>query len=61
MIKEISVLDELYNRQVLVKIDDECERCIQQGEDIYVPHFNCLYNGNAIGHGATHCTADACY
>jgi len=27
----------------------------------YVPHFNCLYNGNAIGHSKCHCTADACY
>ena len=47
---------------VLVKVDDECARCIEQGENIYVPHFNCLYQGRyAVGHSATHCTADACY
>jgi hypothetical protein len=35
-----------------------CERCTY---DEYVPHFNCMYKGNAMGHSASHCTADACY
>jgi hypothetical protein len=35
-----------------------CERC---KTDAYVPHYNCLYHGNAMGHSAAHCTADACY
>ena len=26
-----------------------------------VPHDNCLYSGNAIGHSDTHCTANACW
>jgi hypothetical protein len=37
---------------------DGCERCTA---DVYVPHYNCNYNGSAIGHSASHCTADGCY
>ena len=37
---------------------DGCERCTT---DVYVPHYNCNYNGIAIGHSASHCTADGCY
>ena len=38
--------------------DGVCERCKW---DTAVPHNNCLYGGNAIGHSKAHCTADACY
>lgn len=38
--------------------ETECERCQW---DKHVPHDNCLYGGNATGHSAAHCTADACY
>lgn len=40
------------------KTDPDCPRC---KTDKYVPHYNCLYHGNAMGHSAAHCTADACY
>jgi hypothetical protein len=36
----------------------DCERC---KTDAYVPHFNCMYAGKAIGHSVAHCTANACY
>lgn len=35
-----------------------CERCLT---DEYVPHYNCMYQGRAIGHSEAHCTANACY
>ena len=35
-----------------------CARCTT---DAYVPHYNCIYNGEAPGHTLRHCTADACY
>lgn len=40
------------------KADANCERCLT---DAYVPHYNCLYAGKAIGHSEGHCTANACY
>ena len=36
----------------------DCERCLT---DAYVPHYNCMYAGKAIGHSEGHCTANACY
>ena len=36
----------------------DCDRCTW---DVYVPHFNCLYNGEGYGHSADHCTAGSCY
>jgi hypothetical protein len=44
--------------KVLYKIDPTCERC---KIDPYVPHYNCMYQGRAVGHSAAHCTANACY
>lgn len=38
-----------------------CEGCVRCTTDPYVPHYNCLYGGNATGHSAAHCTANACY
>jgi hypothetical protein len=35
-----------------------CERCTT---DEYVPHYNCLYKGKAMGHSEAHCTADGCF
>lgn len=43
---------------ILYPTSADCERC---KTDAYVPHFNCLYNGKAIGHKEAHCTANACY
>jgi len=40
------------------RTSEGCERC---KVDAYVPHYNCLYNGRAIGHSMSHCTADSCY
>jgi hypothetical protein len=40
------------------KADANCERCLT---DAYVPHYNCLYAGKAMGHSEGHCTANACY
>ena len=39
----------------------ECEAKDELGTMPYIPHFNCLYNGKAIGHCAGHCTAESCY
>ena len=44
--------------KVLYRTDPNCDRC---KTDPYVPHFNCLYHGKAIGHSAAHCTANGCY
>ena len=44
--------------KILYKTCEGCERCTT---DAYVPHYNCIYGGRAIGHSASHCTADACY
>lgn len=38
-----------------------CEGCERCKVDPYVPHYSCLYNGNAVGHSEAHCTASACY
>ena len=38
-----------------------CEGCERCKVDAYVPHYNCLYQGRAMGHSPAHCTADACY
>ena len=43
---------------ILYKTCEDCERCTW---DAFVPHYNCLYKGNRIGHKAAHCTADSCY
>ena len=43
---------------ILYKTDPSCERC---KIDPYVPHYNCMYSGNAVGHSSAHCTANACY
>lgn len=40
------------------KTDPTCPRC---KTDKYVPHYNCMYHGNAVGHSKAHCTANACY
>lgn len=40
------------------KADANCARCLT---DAYVPHYNCLYAGKAMGHSEGHCTANACY
>jgi len=40
------------------RTEEGCERCTY---DEYVPHFNCMYHGKAIGHSTAHCTANACY
>lgn len=44
--------------KILYKTDPGCKRCTT---DPYVPHFNCVYGGRAVGHSGAHCTADACY
>lgn len=36
----------------------DCERC---KTDVYIPHYNCMYDGKKIGHSVAHCTANACY
>lgn len=38
-----------------------CARC-DRADFSDVPHFNCIYRGQAVGHSSTgHCTADACF
>lgn len=37
---------------------ENCPRCKW---DTVVPHYNCMYQGKAIGHSKAHCTADACF
>ena len=44
--------------KVNYKTDPDCPRC---KTDPYVPHYNCMYHGKAMGHSAAHCTAHACY
>jgi hypothetical protein len=37
-----------------------CERCRRDnGSD--VPHDNCMYGGNRVGHSKAHCTAGGCW
>lgn len=43
---------------ILYKTAEGCERCTY---DRFVPHFNCRYNGKAVGHCEDHCTASGCY
>ena len=43
---------------VTYRTADGCVRCTT---DAYVPHYNCIYGGNRMGHSPSHCTADACY
>lgn len=38
-----------------------CEGCPRCKTDKYVPHYNCMYHGKAVGHSEAHCTANACY
>ena len=39
-----------------------CERADENGKMPFIGHFNCLYQGKAIGHTSSgHCTADSCY
>jgi hypothetical protein len=45
------------NYTMEIECVEGCERC----PDPYVPHFNCLYGGNACGHSKAHCTANGCY
>lgn len=47
-----------YKANILYRTSDDCVRC---KTDAHVPHYNCIYNGKAIGHSEAHCTADACY
>jgi hypothetical protein len=49
-----TISEESYRQRAVVG----CERC---KTDAYVPHFNCMYAGKAIGHSVAHCTANACY
>lgn len=37
---------------------EDCKRCLDKHD---VPHFNCRYQGKAMGHSEAHCTANACY
>lgn len=40
---------------------EDCPRCLRL-DPSDVQHFNCLYNGNAVGHSHNgHCTATACF
>lgn len=47
-----------YTPNIRYRTEEGCERCTT---DEYVPHFNCMYKGNAVGHSPSHCTANACY
>lgn len=49
---------EPYTPVIRYKVDPTCSRC---ETDEYVPHYNCIYSGNAAGHSASHCTADSCF
>ena len=52
----ISVVE--YAPHITYRTAEGCERCTT---DEYVPHYNCLYKGKAMGHSKAHCTADSCY
>jgi hypothetical protein len=40
----------------------ECDAAQALGQRPVPRHYNCLYNGQAMGHRkAGHCTANACY
>lgn len=49
---------EPYTTHINYRTAEGCERCTT---DEYVPHYNCLYGGKAVGHSASHCTANGCY
>jgi hypothetical protein len=49
---------EEYTPTIRYRTAEGCERC---QTDEYVPHYSCMYQGKAIGHSASHCTANACY
>lgn len=61
--KEVTFLYEMEipsiygNSTMVIECVANCEQC----PNPYVPHFNCLYGGNEIGHSKAHCTANACY
>ncbi len=48
----------VYTPTIRYRTAEGCERCTY---DEYVPHYNCLYHGKAMGHSEAHCTAHACY
>lgn len=47
-----------YTPTIRYRTAEGCERCTH---DEYVPHYNCIYQGKAVGHSEAHCTAHACY
>lgn len=47
-----------YTPVIRYRTVEGCERCTT---DEYVPHYNCLYQGKAVGHSEAHCTANGCY
>lgn len=49
---------EAYTPVIRYRTAAGCERCTH---DEYVPHYNCLYQGRAMGHSEAHCTANGCY
>ena len=49
---------EEYTPTIRYRTAEGCQRCTT---DEYVPHYNCLYGGKAVGHSASHCTANGCY
>ena len=53
----VRVIETDYGR-IVQRADENCARC---DTDAYVPHFSCMYDGKAIGHSESHCTANACY
>lgn len=48
----------VYEPVIRYRTAEGCERCTY---DEYVPHYNCMYHGKAVGHSEAHCTAHACY
>jgi hypothetical protein len=56
--KHVIVSLEEYTPVIRYRTCEGCERC---KTDEYVPHYNCIYQGRAMGHSLAHCTADACY
>jgi hypothetical protein len=54
----VRVIETDSGQRIAQKADANCARCLT---DAYVPHYNCLYSGKAMGHSEGHCTANACY
>jgi hypothetical protein len=52
------ILDTVSGERIHQRAVWGCERC---ENDVYVPHFTCMYAGKAMGHSESHCTANACY